>query len=80
MRRFDGLGIGAGWTDWGGAACSKRAPKQKAPQLVQGFEAKTPEIQQVILEQVLQVLQGGVEPQKAMDEAQRLSTARVLRK
>jgi multiple sugar transport system substrate-binding protein len=50
------------------------------PQLVQGFEAKTPEIQQVILEQVLQVLQGGVEPQKAMDEAQRLATARVLRK
>ena len=50
------------------------------PQLVQGFEARTPEIQQVILEQVLQVLQGGVEPQKAMDEAQRLATARVLRK
>ena len=50
------------------------------PQLVQGFEAKTPEIQQVILEQVLQVLQGGVEPQKAMDEAQRLATARVTRK
>jgi multiple sugar transport system substrate-binding protein len=47
---------------------------------VQGFEARTPEIQQVILEQVLQVLQGGVEPQKAMDEAQRLATARVLRK
>jgi multiple sugar transport system substrate-binding protein len=50
------------------------------PQLVQGFEAKTPEIQQVILEQVLQVLQGGAEPQKAMDEAQKLVTARVLRK
>lgn len=50
------------------------------PQLVQGFEAKTPEIQQVVLEQVLQVLQGGAEPQKAMDEAQRLVTARVLRK
>ncbi len=50
------------------------------PQLVQGFEARTPEIQQLILEQVLRVLQGGAEPQKAMDEAQRLVSARVLRK
>jgi multiple sugar transport system substrate-binding protein len=50
------------------------------PQLVQGFEARTPEIQQIILEQVLQVLQGGVDPQKAMDEAQKLATARIQRK
>lgn len=50
------------------------------PQLVQGFEARTPEIQQVILEQVLRVLQGGADPQKAMDDAQRLVSARVLRK
>lgn len=50
------------------------------PQLVQGFEARTPEIQQVILEQVLRVLQGGAEPQKAMDDAQKLVSTRVLRK
>ncbi|QEI09264.1 sugar ABC transporter substrate-binding protein [Pigmentiphaga aceris] len=50
------------------------------PQLVKGFEARTPEIQQVILEQVLRVLQGGAEPQKAMDQAQRLVSTRVLRK
>lgn len=50
------------------------------PQLVQGFEARTPEIQQIVLEQVLQVLQGGADPKKAMDEAQKLVTARVLRK
>lgn len=50
------------------------------PQLVQGFEARTPEIQQIILEQVLQVLQGGMAPQKAMDEAQKLASARMQRK
>ena len=40
------------------------------PQLVAGQETKTPEIQQIVLEQVLKVLQGGVDPQKAMDDAQ----------
>jgi multiple sugar transport system substrate-binding protein len=50
------------------------------PQLVLGLETKTPEIQQVVLEQVLKVLQGGVAPQKAMDEAQQLVLSRVLRK
>lgn len=50
------------------------------PQLVEGFEARTPEIQQVILEQVLRVLQGGADPQAALDQAQRLVTTRVLRK
>lgn len=50
------------------------------PQLVQGLEVKTPEIQQIVLEQVLKVLQGGVEPQKAMDDAQRIAMTRVLRK
>lgn len=49
------------------------------PQLVMGHEDKTPEIQQVVLEQVLKVLQGGVEPQAAMDQAQRLVERRVLR-
>ncbi|APW39689.1 sugar ABC transporter [Rhodoferax koreense] len=50
------------------------------PQLVQGLEVKTPEIQQIVLEQVLKVLQGGMEPKKAMDDAQRLASSRVLRK
>jgi multiple sugar transport system substrate-binding protein len=47
------------------------------PQLVLGFETKTPEIQQIVLEQVLKVLQGGMDPQKAMDEAQELAVARM---
>jgi len=50
------------------------------PQLVQGLELKTPEIQQVVLEQVLKVLQGGVDPKKAMDDAQQQVVSRVLRK
>jgi multiple sugar transport system substrate-binding protein len=50
------------------------------PQLVAGYETKTPEIQQIVLEQVLKVLQGGADPQKAMDDAQKMATARVARK
>ena len=49
------------------------------PQVVLGFEDKTPEIQQIVLEQVLQVLQGGSEPQAAMDRAQALAERRVRR-
>lgn len=49
------------------------------PQLVMGFETKTPEIQQIVLEQVLRVLQGGADPQKAMDQAQREAMHRVAR-
>ena len=48
------------------------------PALPQGLETKAPEIQQIIVQQLLKVLQGGVAPQTAMDEAQRLITARVL--
>lgn len=47
------------------------------PQLVQGFEVRTPELQQIIIEQVLKVLQGGMDPQKAMDEAQELGLAKM---
>jgi multiple sugar transport system substrate-binding protein len=47
------------------------------PQLVQGFEVRTPELQQIIIEQVLKVLQGGMDPQKAMDEAQEAALARM---
>ncbi|MCW5320919.1 sugar ABC transporter substrate-binding protein [Verminephrobacter aporrectodeae subsp. tuberculatae] len=50
------------------------------PHVVAGLEAKTPEIQQIVLEQVLKVLQGGMDPKKAMDDAQRLVSSRVLRK
>lgn len=49
------------------------------PQLVEGFEVKTPEIQQIVLEQVLRVLQAGQDPKKAMDEAQRQAVARLKR-
>lgn len=47
------------------------------PQLVGGLEVKTPELQQIIIEQVLKVLQGGMDPQKAMDEAQQLAEAKI---
>jgi multiple sugar transport system substrate-binding protein len=47
------------------------------PQLVGGFEVRTPELQQIIIEQVLKVLQGGMDPQKAMDEAQELAVAKM---
>jgi multiple sugar transport system substrate-binding protein len=47
------------------------------PQLVAGFEVRTPELQQIIIEQVLKVLQGGMDPQKAMDEAQEIALARM---
>jgi multiple sugar transport system substrate-binding protein len=47
------------------------------PQLVAGFEVRTPELQQIIIEQVLKVLQGGMDPQKAMDEAQDLAVAKM---
>ena len=47
------------------------------PQLVYGQEVKTPEIQQIVLESVLKVLQGGVDPKKAMDDAQQQAVARI---
>jgi multiple sugar transport system substrate-binding protein len=50
------------------------------PQLVAGHETKTPEIQQIVLEHVLKVLQGGADPKKAMDDAQRMVQSRVLRR
>jgi multiple sugar transport system substrate-binding protein len=50
------------------------------PQLVQGQELKTPEIQQVVLEHVLKVLQGGADPKKTMDDAQQQALTRVIRK
>ena len=49
------------------------------PQLVAGFEEETPQMQQIILEQVVRVLKGGVDPKAAMDEAQQEIEHRVLR-
>jgi multiple sugar transport system substrate-binding protein len=54
--------------------------EQAVPQLVMGVETKTPEIQQIVLENVLKVLQGGAEPQEAMDAAQKMIERRVLRR
>ena len=54
--------------------------ENSVPQLVTGYETKTPEIQQIVLEAVLRVLQAGQEPKRAMDDAQRLATSRVSRK
>lgn len=50
------------------------------PQLVPGFEEDTPQMQQIILEQVVRVLKGGVDPKAAMDEAQQEIEHRVLRR
>jgi multiple sugar transport system substrate-binding protein len=50
------------------------------PQLVQGHELKTPEILQIVLEHTLKVLQGGADPNKAMDDAQKLALSRISRK
>ena len=41
---------------------------------------KTPEILQIVLEHVLKVLQGGADPKKTMDDAQKLALSRVPRK
>jgi multiple sugar transport system substrate-binding protein len=49
------------------------------PQPVEGFETRTPEIQQIVLEQVLRVLQTGSTPKAAMESAQRMATARLRR-
>lgn len=49
------------------------------PQVVLGFEANTPEIQQVVLEAVLQVLQADADPQAAMDQAQAMAERLIQR-
>ncbi|MCY1241885.1 hypothetical protein D9M72_548110 [compost metagenome] len=50
------------------------------PALPQGLEVKAPEIQQVVIEQVIRVLQGGVDPAKAMNDAQQTVLTRVLKR
>ncbi|MDE2577138.1 MAG: extracellular solute-binding protein [Rhodospirillales bacterium] len=48
------------------------------PQLVEGFETKTPQIQQIVLQQTLRVLQSGASAKSAMAEAQHQVMSRVL--
>jgi multiple sugar transport system substrate-binding protein len=50
------------------------------PQLVAGYETRTPEIQQIVIEHVLKVLQGGADPGKTMDDAEKMAEARLARK
>jgi multiple sugar transport system substrate-binding protein len=50
------------------------------PQLVPGYEEQTPQMQQIILESVVGVLKTGMDPQKAMDQAQAQIERRVLRR
>lgn len=47
------------------------------PQIVLGFEAKTPDIRKIVVEQVISVLQGNEDLKSAMDKAQQLATAAV---
>lgn len=54
--------------------------QNSVPALPQGLETKAPEIQQVVIEQVIKVLQGGVEPAKAMGDAQQTVLSRVLKR
>lgn len=47
------------------------------PQVVKGFEAKTPAIQKIVINQVISALQGTQSVQAAMDQAQQQATAAV---
>lgn len=44
--------------------------QHSVPPLPKGLETKAPEIQQIVVQQVIRVLQNGTDPQQAMDEAQ----------
>lgn len=50
------------------------------PQLVHGHEAKTMEVQQIVVEAVLKVLQGGMDPKQAMDAAQKDALVKVAKR
>lgn len=50
------------------------------PALPQGLETKAPEIQQIIIEQVIKVLQAGADPTAAMNDAQKTVLTRVLKR
>lgn len=50
------------------------------PALPQGLETKSPEIQQIVIEQVIKVLQAGADPAAAMGDAQKAVLTRVLKR
>jgi multiple sugar transport system substrate-binding protein len=54
--------------------------ENSVPALPQGLETKGPEIQQIVVEQVIKVLQGGADPTKAMNDAQQTVLSRVLKR
>ncbi len=45
--------------------------RNSVPPLPKGLETKAPEIQQIVVQQVIKVLQNGTDPQQAMDAAQK---------
>ncbi len=50
------------------------------PALPRGLETKSPEIQQIVIENVIKVLQAGVDPATAMGDAQKAVLTRVLKR
>ena len=50
------------------------------PALPQGLETKAPEIQQIVIENVIKVLQAGTDPAAAMNDAQQAVLTRVLKR
>jgi multiple sugar transport system substrate-binding protein len=50
------------------------------PALPQGLETKAPEIQQIVIENVIKVLQAGADPAAAMNDAQQAVLTRVLKR
>jgi hypothetical protein len=46
-------------------------------QVVEGFETRTPDIRQIVIDSVLRVLQGAAEPHEAMQQAQQQAEAAV---
>ena len=53
--------------------------ENSVPALPQGLETKAPEIQQIVIEQVIKVLQGGVDPDKRWT-TRRSVLSRVLKR
>jgi len=54
--------------------------RNSVPPLPKGLETKSPEIQQIVVQQVIKVLQNGTDPQQAMDEAQKKAERLVGKK
>jgi len=54
--------------------------QNSVPPLPKGLETKAPEIQQIVVQQVIKVLQNGTDPQQAMNEAQKKAERLVSKK